>query len=174
MVSPLYQLEIIDKDICDKKNFDELLKKINDLDLKPSYLWSNIDIMTNDSLPYVGEIKKHMYLATGYNTWGLTNSFLAGSIIASLIERKKHPYKKLFSPDRIISNNLSSSLSDIWKNINGFIKGIKIDKKCTHMGCGLIYNEIENTFDCPCHGSRFDINGSVIMSPANKKIKDKL
>ena len=160
----------IDKSVCDKKNFNELLKKVSDLNLKPDYLWSNIDIMTNDSLPYVGEIKKHMYIGTGYNTWGLTNGFLAGSIISSMIKRKKHKYKKIFDPNRIISNSLSSSISDITKNINGFIKGIKGKYKCTHMGCGLIYNEIENTFDCPCHGSRFDEFGNVIMSPANKKI----
>ncbi|MBR1718440.1 MAG: FAD-dependent oxidoreductase [Bacilli bacterium] len=160
----------IDKSVCDKKNFNELLKKLNDLNLNPDYLWSNIDIMTNDSLPYVGEIKKHMYLATGYNTWGLTNGFLAGSIISSMIDRKKNPYKKLFSPDRIITNQFSMGLLDIKKNINGYIKGFNGDKKCTHMGCGLIYNEVEHTFDCPCHGSRFDINGNVIMSPANKKI----
>ena len=39
------------------------------------------------------------------------------------------------------------------------------------MGCGLIYNEIEKTYDCPCHGSRFDYNGRVIMAPANKEIE---
>ena len=160
----------INKDTCDKKNFDELLKKVYDLNLKPDYLWSNIDVITNDSLPYVGEIKKHMFLATGYNTWGLTNGFLAGSIISSMIKREKHKYKKIFDPNRISPNTLSSSISDISKNIGGYVKGIKGKYKCTHMGCGLIYNEIEHTWDCPCHGSRFDKSGNVIMAPANKGI----
>ena len=39
------------------------------------------------------------------------------------------------------------------------------------MGCKLIYNEIENTYDCPCHGSRFNKDGEVIIAPANKKLK---
>ena len=38
------------------------------------------------------------------------------------------------------------------------------------MGCKLIYNEIEKTYDCPCHGSRFDEHGSVFMAPSNKNI----
>ena len=161
----------IDKSVCDKLNFNELVKKVNDLGISPEYLWSNIDIMTNDSLPFIGEIKKHMYLATGYNTWGLTNGFLAGSIISAMIKREKHIYKKLFSPDRIISNQASSAIKDVYKNILGYIKGFSGDYKCTHMGCGLIYNEIEKTYDCPCHGSRFDYNGRVIMAPANKEIE---
>lgn len=159
----------ISKNTKDLNNYKELLKKLNDLKLKPNYLWSNSDIITNDSLPYVGEIKKRMYIATGYNTWGLTNGFLAGSIISSLILRKKNKYKKLFDPDRISTQNIKT-ISNITKNIDGYIKGISSNYKCPHMGCGLIYNETEHTWDCPCHGSRFDELGKVIKSPANKDI----
>ena len=35
----------------------------------------------------------------------------------------------------------------------------------------LIYNEIENTFDCPCHGSRFNKDGKCISGPANRDIE---
>ena len=38
---------------------------------------------------------------------------------------------------------------------------------CPHMKCSLIFNEIEKTWDCPCHGSRFDIDGNVIEGPSN-------
>lgn len=43
-------------------------------------------------------------------------------------------------------------------------------RKCPHMGCNLKFNEEELTFDCPCHGSRFDIKGICINPPANKNI----
>ena len=45
--------------------------------------------------------------------------------------------------------------------------------KCPHLKCGLIFNEIEKTWDCPCHGSRFDIDGNCIEGPSNYDIKYK-
>lgn len=163
----------INNDSCDKKHFDELLKKISKLG-KPNYLWSNIDIMTSDGLPYIGEIKDNMILATGYNTWGLTNGFLAGKIVSDIITKTDNSYISLFSPKRINLERIIGNITNAYKSISGYAKGlIKSENSisCPHMGCHLIFNEIENTFDCPCHGSRFDKNGNVIMAPSNKNIK---
>lgn len=43
--------------------------------------------------------------------------------------------------------------------------------KCPHLKCNLIFNNIDKTWDCPCHGSRFDIDGNVIFGPAVYNIK---
>lgn len=60
-------------------------------------------------------------------------------------------------------------------NKNGKSIGIYKDKnsinhvvynKCPHLGCSLIFNEEEKTFDCPCHSSRFDMNGKCIKGPS--------
>ena len=40
---------------------------------------------------------------------------------------------------------------------------------CPHMGCNLKWNKDERTFDCPCHGSRFDTKGEIINGPATCK-----
>lgn len=40
-------------------------------------------------------------------------------------------------------------------------------RRCPHMGCTLKWNEAENTWDCPCHGSRFDEQGLVLDNPAD-------
>ena len=168
----------ITKDICDKKHFNELIKKVNDLKLNPEYMWSNIDIITNDRLPYIGEIKKNLLIGTGYNTWGISNGFLAGQILSDIINKKENAYLELFSPKRINMAKFIEGITDIGKNIRGYTNGI-MNKNytkaslCPHAKCKLIYNEIEQTWDCPCHGSRFDKTGICISGPSNKNVKIK-
>jgi len=41
-----------------------------------------------------------------------------------------------------------------------------IHNKCPHLGCSLIFNEVEKTWDCPCHSSRFDMDGKCIKGPS--------
>lgn len=48
-----------------------------------------------------------------------------------------------------------------------------IHNKCPHLGCSLIFNEVEKTWDCPCHSSRFDIDGKCIKGPSNYDISYK-
>ncbi len=46
-----------------------------------------------------------------------------------------------------------------------------VDTKCPHFGCGLNWNDDEKSWDCPCHGSRFDYRGRLIDNPAQKGIE---
>ena len=46
----------------------------------------------------------------------------------------------------------------------------KVFIKCPHLGCNLFFNEKEKTWDCPCHGSRFSVDGKVIDGPSNYDI----
>lgn len=56
-----------------------------------------------------------------------------------------------------------------YKDENG--KLFIVDIKCTHLGCELIWNNCERSWDCPCHGSRFDYMGNVLEGPAINPLK---
>ena len=138
--------------------------------------WTNMDIITNDYLPIIGKFNKNMYIITGFNTWGILSSHIGALLISDLINNKNNKYKELFDPRKKITIQKSiNSIINVYESINGYYKGIigknNIDKICPHALGNLIYNKEENTWDCPCHGSRFDLNGNVISGPSKKKCK---
>ncbi len=134
--------------------------------------WATQDCMTLDGIPYIGRYSAStpdVYVATGFNKWGMTNSMVAADILCDLVMEKQNPYAEVFSPSRSI---LHPQLA-----INAFESTVGLltptAPRCPHLGCALKYNRAEHTWDCPCHGSRFDENGEVIDNPAtddNKSI----
>ena len=47
----------------------------------------------------------------------------------------------------------------------------RVDVRCPHMGCQLEWNGDERSWDCPCHGSRFDCSGELVSGPAQRPAK---
>lgn len=86
---------------------------------------------------------------------------------------------KPFLENKIIKNKEFYNKNVIFTKRNGKSVGIYIDKDgkehivynlCPHLKCSLIFNEEELTWDCPCHSSRFDLDGNVIKGPSNYNI----
>ena len=57
----------------------------------------------------------------------------------------------------------------IYKNESG--KEFKVIPKCRHLGCELSWNNLDKTWDCPCHGSRYTFDGKLIYGPSKRSLK---
>lgn len=135
------------------------------------YQWATQDCMSLDGVPYIGKYSKNtpdLYVATGFNKWGMTTSMMAAHLLSDMVLGKKNDYEELFSPQRSI---LKPQLF-----INSFETTLNLltpaTKRCPHLGCALKWNKTEHTWDCPCHGSRFEENGKIIDNPATGDLKD--
>ena len=132
---------------------------------KEKFYWAAQDCMSLDGIPYIGRYSKttpNLYVASGFNKWGMTSSMAAAEILADLVVGKSSEYEPLFNPSR---NILKPQLF-----VNGFEAVTNLLtptlKRCPHLGCALKWNKAEHTWDCPCHGSRFEKNGDLIDNPA--------
>ncbi|MDY6596995.1 Rieske 2Fe-2S domain-containing protein, partial [Clostridioides difficile] len=65
--------------------------------------------------------------------------------------------------------NIDGKRYGVYKDDNGDF--YIVDTTCTHLGCELNFNSEEKTWDCPCHGSRFDYKGNILEGPALKPLK---
>ena len=176
--------------------------------------WSAQDCMTADGVPYAGRYSSALpgvYIATGFQKWGMTGSMAAAMLLSDELCGKASPYAQVFSPQRFFpaacaagfASNGAHTVAGIAKRVfylpaggtekigkgragvvqnQGEKTGIYRDEqgnafavttKCPHLGCELSWNPDEKSWDCPCHGSRFDFRGNLIDNPAGKGISRK-
>ena len=135
-----------------------------------AYEWATQDCMTLDGVPYIGRYSKNtpnLYVATGFNKWGMTSSMVAAQILSDMVLEKDNPYAELFSPLR------SMLRAQLFVNTAKTLLNLltPTTPRCPHLGCALKYNPQEHSWDCPCHGSRFTEDKKVIDNPATGDIK---
>ncbi len=172
------------------------------------YFWATQDNHTLDDVPYIGKITpstEHIYTATGFGGWGMTNGVVSGMLLADLIAKKGNSWAEVFNPAR--SEQFKKAGSFVKKNlrvaetyVKDKLKSVPKEKldsikqgeghiiewegekiavyrdpagnihaikpTCTHLGCTISFNTAEVSWDCPCHGSRFSVDGKVIHGPA--------
>lgn len=176
------------------------------------YSWSAQDCMTSDGIPYIGIYSKEMpnvYVATGFNKWGMTSSMVSAIIISDMIVGVDHDFYDIFSPSRfdmtasikkLVKDGVETTYNFIAQKVhipmqtiehvnngegeiiiyNGEKVGVYKDNdgkiytvstKCPHLGCELKWNADDLSWDCPCHGSRFDYKGNLLDSPSIKDLR---
>ena len=92
------------------------------------------------------------------------------SVISRYIMNKINPHMKYYN-DNVEIKFIEGKRCGIYTDDKGN-KHI-VSNVCPHMKCNLIFNYIDKTWDCPCHASRFDIDGNIIYGPAVYDIKIK-
>lgn len=135
-----------------------------------AYRWAAQDCMTLDGIPYIGRYSPHfpgVYTATGFNKWGMTGAMCAAMTLEKMILGGTSPFTEVFSPSRTLLH------SQLPKNILSSAANLlrPTAPRCSHLGCALHWNKQEHTWDCPCHGSRFQSDGKVLNAPASKDTK---
>jgi glycine/D-amino acid oxidase-like deaminating enzyme/nitrite reductase/ring-hydroxylating ferredoxin subunit len=162
-----------------------------------AWRWVNEDYDTADRVPFVGtpsDDAPELYIATGFNGWGISNGTAAGILIADKIRGRSNPWVRLYNPRRpspedfVQGGKTQSAVSGIddiapgeggvimlgkknvavWKDGSGTPHAVSAS--CTHKGCTVTWNNADRTWDCPCHGSMFQADGTVIHGPAVKPL----
>ena len=165
-----------------------------------AWRWVNEDYDTSDRIPYAGALGRKapgLYVATGFNAWGISNGTAAGMTIADQIRGRPSAWAQLYDPVRKApkhfnrggdSESLVRRIEQIPPGEGGVIKRGKekiavwrspsgklqaLSASCTHMGCTVTWNNADLTWDCPCHGSMFAPDGTVIHGPATEALPRK-
>ena len=132
--------------------------------------WATQDCMSLDGIPYIGcysNATPDLYVATGFQKWGMSSSMAAAMILVDLIQNKENPYASLFSPSRSMLH--TQLLRNCLETTVNLLRPTR--PRCPHMGCALHWNKAEHSWDCSCHGSRFDKDGKVLNNPATDDMK---
>ena len=134
------------------------------------YRWAAQDCMTLDGMPYIGPYygsrENGLWVAAGFNKWGMTGSMVSAMVLRDLVCGRENPYSELFRPDRsvlkpqLFMNAAESTVNLLKPNV----------PRCRHLGCALSWNEEQETWECPCHGSRYDKKGQCIEGPSVKDL----
>lgn len=132
--------------------------------------WAAQDCMSLDGLPYIGQYSRttpDLFVATGFNKWGMTTSMAAAMILKDLVQEKENYYAPIFSPQRSILHPqlLYNGAESVWNLLT------PTKPRCPHLGCALKWNRQEHSWDCPCHGSRFQADGKLLDNPATDDLK---
>lgn len=104
----------------------------------------------------------------GFSEFIKENADVAWHFVADRFGTEDLDSIKDLEPEKGIIAELKGEKIAVYKNTNGTVTALS--SVCTHAGCTVTFNDAEKSWDCPCHGGRFDINGKVITGPPRKDL----
>ncbi|MGQ0574836.1 MAG: FAD-dependent oxidoreductase [Pseudonocardia sp.] len=113
--------------------------------------------------------------ATGNNTAKVTAlqstvlstiSRVRGDDVALAYARRSAAAVELVAEARVIRSG--TERTGVYRDPGGALHAVLM--RCTHLGCLVRFNAAETSWDCPCHGSRFDVTGAVLEGPAARPL----
>jgi glycine/D-amino acid oxidase-like deaminating enzyme/nitrite reductase/ring-hydroxylating ferredoxin subunit len=181
------------------------------------FVWAAQDNTSGDKVPFIGPLHpgaKHVWVATGFAGWGMTNGVLAGLLLRETLDAGVPSWGRIYDPRRVhpaleaktvVSSGARSAaglassagahlkgrlgrgrpISDLAPGEAGIVSdgdgewATYVDEEgdvhavsptCTHMGCLVAFNRVEKAWECPCHGSRFGLDGAVLQGPATRPL----
>ncbi len=145
--------------------------------------WVAHDLIPSDHVPYIGRVgpgAQRRWVISGFQKWGISTSHVAADLLLGELEGSPRAWASLFDPRRLASSVTTKLVQDgvravrhlVVERVADLRSGEARRPRCTHMGCVLGFDPAEGSWDCPCHGSRFDADGAVIAGPANRPLDD--
>jgi glycine/D-amino acid oxidase-like deaminating enzyme/nitrite reductase/ring-hydroxylating ferredoxin subunit len=179
-----------------------------------THVWSAQDYEAHGGVPFVGKLPRgggHVYLATGYSKWGVTNSVTAALRISGEILHNVPPWARTLgtrvskpaSAIRYFRANAAIGIAAAQGWLSAELHPLKDEDRtpaegagvvraergepvaistvdgrtctlsavCTHLGGIVRFNDLEKSWDCPLHGSRFAADGTLLEGPSTSNLK---
>jgi hypothetical protein len=133
-------------------------------------------------VPFIGRVApgaERRWVITGFQKWGISTSYAAADLLLGELEGSSRPWASLFDPRRLAPSLTTKLVEDGLRAARHLVVDRLVDLKpgrpkrprCTHLGCVLAFDDAEQSWDCPCHGSRYEADGSVICGPATTDLR---
>jgi glycine/D-amino acid oxidase-like deaminating enzyme/nitrite reductase/ring-hydroxylating ferredoxin subunit len=92
------------------------------------------------------------------------NAAVAEHFFVDRLRAAGAPRPDELAPGDAVVTTVGTRLAAVRREEDGTI--VALSGRCTHLGCAVAFNDDEQTWDCPCHGSRFGLHGEVLEGPA--------
>ncbi|MBE1876220.1 FAD-dependent oxidoreductase [Myceligenerans pegani] len=148
----------------------------------PLHAWAAQDYTSDTGLPLVGPAvpgDERLLVATGYAKWGLTNAAAAGLALAGRILGDPVEWAADLEPWARPAAPTTRAAATFGEQAKGWAcaatrptgqraEARRVSRVCPHLGGVVRWNEQEESWDCPVHGSRFAADGALLEGPATE------